>query len=295
MAPLENESALPLPRLERSALSSGSFFIGDPALGRALLAFTSRHGGTSAAPYASRNLGRRTDDDAAAIERNIDITLTELGLADARDALVNPVQVHGEAILALLDDEEDRRLEAAARHDGLEVVHRQGSGDVECDAVVCTAPGIPVMLCFADCVPVAVVAPDGSFAAIHSGWRGTIADIAGKGATALARALDCDPASLNAYIGPHIGTCCYEVSDELAQRFAERFGAGCIAGERHLDLEFAVRASLVDAGIAPGRIASAGVCTSCDTGEFFSHRAEHGTTGRFGMIVCKGKQGSEWK
>ena len=287
MAPIGNDFTLPLPRLEQSALSSGGFFIGDPDLDRTLVAFTTRHGGTSRVPFASNNLGRRTDDDPDAIERNIGITLAALGLAEARDALVNPVQVHGAALLALLDDEEDRRLAAAADADGLEVVHGRDDADVECDAVVCTRPGIPVMLCFADCVPVAVVAPDGSFAAVHSGWRGTIAGIAGKGATALARALGCEPSAFNAYIGPHIGPCCYEVSEELAERFAARFGAGCIVGERHLDLEVAVRASLLEAGIEPGRIASSGICTSCSTHDFFSHRAEQGRTGRIGMVCCK--------
>lgn len=283
----ENDFTLPLPRLEQSALSSGSFYFGDPGLARTVLAFTSRHGGTSAAPYASRNLGRRTDDDPAAIERNIALTLAELGLADGAGALVNPVQVHGEAILSLLDEGGDRLLADAAPRDGFEVVHGREDADAECDAVVCTRPGTPVMLCFADCVPVAVVAPDGSFAAIHSGWRGTIAGIAGKGATALARALACDSASLNAYIGPCIGPCCYEVSPELAGRFAARFGAECIVGERHLDLALCVRASLLEAGIAPGRIATAGTCTSCNVDEFFSHRAEDGRTGRFGMVLCK--------
>ena len=287
MAPIGNDFTLPLPRLEQSALSSGGFFLGDPGLDRTLVAFTSRHGGTSEPPFATNNLGRRTDDDPDAIERNIGCTLAALGLAGLREELVNPIQVHGAALLALLDADQDRRLSAAADSDGLEVVHGRKGVDVECDAVICTRCDIPVMLCFADCVPVAVTAPDGSFAAIHSGWRGTIAGIAGKGATALARVLDCDPSAFNAYIGPHIGPCCYEVSGELAERFAARFGSACVTGERHLDLEVAVRASLLEAGIGPERIVSSGICTSCDVADYFSHRAEQGRTGRIGMVCCK--------
>lgn len=287
MAPMMNDLTLPLPRLERTTLSSGGFFIGDPGLGKMFLAFTSRHGGTSEAPFASNNLGRRTGDDIAAVERNIDRALAGFGLAGWRDALVNPVQVHGTAIIACVGEEEDRRLAAAAQADGLEIVHMDGKGDVEADAVVCTRSGIPTLLCFADCVPVAIVAPGGDYAAVHSGWRGTIAGIAGKGAMALARALDRDPSTFNAYIGPHIGSCCYEVSDELVERFAGRFGDDCIVGERHLDLGCAVRASLREAGLEDERIVDGGQCTSCRVDDFFSYRAEQGLTGRIGMMCCK--------
>lgn len=154
-----------------------------------------------------------------------------LGAKNYMQSLVSPLQVHGSDVLMVEDDLDVTR-------------ERAGAG---ADAILCTRSNIPVLLCFADCVPVVLVAPDGSFAVVHSGWRGSIASIAGLGLRELQKATCCLVSEINCYIGPHIGSCCYEVADELIMQFIAQFGDACDAGEGHLDLATAVTASLLRA------------------------------------------------
>ena len=146
------------------------------------------------------------------------------------------------------------------------------------------------MLLFADCAPVVLVAPRG-FAVVHSGWRGTLAGIAGKAAGVLAREAGCDAGELAAYIGPHISREAYEVSMELAETFEGRFGPTARCGERHLDLGACIAASLGEAGLEASRIVDSGLCTASLTGRFFSHRAEHGNTGRHAAVAFMRAEG----
>lgn len=242
---------------DRSAAGSGVTFC-----------FTERTGGVSTGPFTSLNLGLKGGDDPACVRENRRRVMAALGAEDLLAGLVVPNQVHGDEV-ALVE-----------RADGpLPVLIDEGA-----DAVVCTVPGRAVMLLFADCAPVVLVAP-GGFAVVHSGWRGTLAGIAGKAARELARAAGCPTSTLAAYIGPHISGEVYEVSPELLERFAGRFGNCAQAGPRRLDLTACIGASLVEAGVPAGRVVDAGLCTATRTDRFFSHRAEHGRTGRHAAVA----------
>lgn len=240
-----------------------------------LAAFTGRAGGVSGAPYTSFNLGDHVGDQPACVSANRQLLLEAAGV-DAADApaLVNPKQVHGIELVELGPQLSEDRARA-----------REGA-----DGIVCTRAGVPVLLCFADCVPVIAAAPGGAFAVLHAGWRGALAGIPAKGLDALARAAGCEAGECNLYIGPHIGPCCYETSQEILDRFTAAFGPCCDAGGRHLDLAAAVRASLLQAGANPERITHAGRCTSCCNAEFFSYRADGGTTGRHGALCYLKKE-----
>ena len=104
-------------------------------------------------------------------------------------------------------------------------------------------------------------------------------------AAVLAREAGCDAGELAAYIGPHISREAYEVSIELAETFEGRFGPTARCGERHLDLGACIAASLGEAGLEASRIVDSGLCTASLTGRFFSHRAEHGNTGRHAAVA----------
>ena len=121
-------------------------------------AFTERAGGVSEDAYSSLNLGSHVGDDPFAVQENRRRALEAMGAAECEHNLLVPNQVHGDHIVAVTsngaDDLEDVREQIAAG----------------CDAIVCTAHNVPVLLCFADCVPVVLVAP-GGFAVVHSGWR----------------------------------------------------------------------------------------------------------------------------
>ena len=294
------QTQLPLPVLTEIGLGGGSVasthdeihVITDLALRSevgTVVAFSQRSGGCSQAPFESLNLGRKVNDDLRCVDRNRSILLHALGLGKFKASAINPVQVHGSAIHAIVKPE----AKACDFNAGLSVEIEFGEVpveprlDIECDAVLSTLPSVPAVLCFADCVPIIIVAPGGSFVVVHSGWKGTYARISQKAALALSAITGCPTSSMNAYIGPHIGDCCYEVSSELLQKFIAEFGNRCDAGDGHLDLECAVKRTLLDAGLRDERLASCSICTSCSTDKFFSYRAENGNTGRFAAVGCK--------
>jgi YfiH family protein len=133
----------------------------------------------------------------------------------------------------------------------------------------------------ADCVPVLLADPEtGAVAAVHAGWRGTLARAAAEGVRALRREAGAAPERLLAAVGPSIGPCCYEVSPELAARFRAELGPVVREdGGVRLDLWAANRRVLEEAGLPAARIEVLGLCTACD-GRFFSHRRDAGRTGR---------------
>jgi YfiH family protein len=219
--------------------------------------FTTRAGGVSPAPWDSLNLGRLVEDDPARVAENwrrVEAA-TRLGFARVR-------QVHGARVVHL------RRSTEPAE---------------EADAVVSTDAGVAACVSVADCVPVLLADPvGGAVAAVHAGWRGTMARVSDAAVRALAAIGGADPGRLLASIGPSIGPCCYEVSPDLADRFSREIG-GVVRGERghpHLDLWEANRRVLVEAGLRPEGVEVVGRCTSCDSRSFFSHRRDRGRTGR---------------
>ncbi len=161
------------------------------------------------------------------------------------------------------------RIASAHQVHGAElVVHTAPLGGVtEADGHVVTEPGLAALVFTADCLPVALAGPGGA-AILHCGWRGLSAGIVARGAEAVG--------ATDAAIGPGIGPCCYEVGQEVLDAFAG-LGDGVASG-RMLDLAEVTRRQLRRAGVE--RVDSAGLCTSCEPGLFFSHRRDAGRTGR---------------
>jgi polyphenol oxidase len=217
--------------------------------------FTTRTGGASPAPWDSLNLGGAVGDDPTRVEENWRrlAKATALGFARVR-------QVHGARVL---------RLDAP------------GAPVEEADAVVSVRPAVAACVSVADCVPVLLADPEtGAVAAVHAGWRGTMARVASAAVAALART-GARPERLIAAIGPSIGPCCYEVSADLAARFRAEMGPVVREDPTpHLDLWAANRGILEAAGVPPGRIDLLSRCTACERELFFSHRRDAGQTGR---------------
>ena len=252
--------------------SHGVTLVGDiSSPGGVTFAFTERTGGASTGVYSSLNIGAACGDDLALVTENRRRVLAALGAEDAMARLVNPHQVHGDHVVVVHSADEAHLASVRA-----EVA--EGA-----DAVVCVAEGVPVLLGFADCVPVVVCAPHG-FAVVHSGWKGTELRIAAKAARVLMDETGASADSLCAYVGPHITAADYEVSPELAGRFSREFGDACVVGERNLDLGYCVRAALGDAGIPEESIVDPDISTY-DTSRFFSYRASGGRCGRHGAVA----------
>lgn len=244
------------------------------------VAFSGRHGGVSAPPFESLNLGTHVGDAPEAVRGNRARLMRALGAPEGC-AVLALNQVHGTRVLVARASSDARALlgEAAAGADGV--------------AVAADAEGIAPLLCFADCVPLVLVAPDGAFAVAHAGWRGVMGRIADAALDALMGASGCRAADeVNAYIGPHIRSCCFEVANDLALAFAEEFGPCAASDDRHVDLSACLSATLARSGVAPERICDAGVCTSCSVGDFYSYRAEGGRCGRHGAVAFRERKRS---
>ena len=263
------------------------FVLTDDALADTLgvrIAFSGRAGGVSEPPYDSLNLGSHVGDDARAVEANRAALAHALG-ADGCPIVV-PNQVHGVNIVTI-DAADAAAVEAAS------AAAREGA-----DALIVGTPNAAALLCFADCVPVILVSPAGSFAVVHAGWRGAVAGIAGSalrqlalhdaralgGGEAEARAI---AAASNAYIGPCIRRECFETGADVRARFEGAYGEACLFGSANVDLPRAVSIDLVRAGADVARICDAGVCTMCAHDRYFSYRASGGTCGRHAAFAVR--------
>lgn len=226
--------------------------------------FTTREGGVSEGPYASLNLGRATGDSDAAVAENHARMAKEAGFPLA--ALVTPDrQVHGPEVRVA---------------DGAEAA----TGD--CDGVMTVRPETVVGIRTADCVPVLLRDPgSGAVAAVHAGWRGIVARIPANGVALIISRFGADPEKMVAAIGPAIDACCYEVDDATADEI--RAAAPGLetrnvsrAGHVKVGLRAAVAGQLQAEGLLPASIELVGGCASCEKELFFSHRRDHGKTGR---------------
>ncbi len=197
-----------------------------------------------------------------------------------------------------------------------DVVHLFDSAPAEpCrgDASTTTRPGLLLGVQTADCVPILLVDPKKRVvAAIHAGWRGTLARIARKAIGRMQMEYGTKPANLLAALGPAIGGCCYEVGNEVATAFISQFPNAAAwfdelrTGDEPnplqwlnmmppghqpspknvlLDLRKANRSQLLDAGLRPQNIFVSGLCTACRRDLLFSYRKEGAATGRLMSVI----------
>ncbi|HZT84964.1 MAG TPA: polyphenol oxidase family protein [Gaiellaceae bacterium] len=219
------------------------------------IAFTTRLGGVSEGPFASLNLGRMSGDDVERVDENRRIACEAVG-ADLEPLALN-FQVHSPHVLRATP----------------------GARGGRADGLWTDEPGLPLLALSADCLPIALARVGGdepAVAVLHAGWRGLLAGIVEAGA----RAIRGGP--LAAAVGPGIGPCCYEVGEEVAAPFRERFGED-VHREGRLDLWTSAERALRAAGV--GRVERLDRCTACEPETFFSHRRDAGRTGRQGVIA----------
>lgn len=230
-------------------------------LGGARVAFSTRLGGVSAPPFDELNLGVFTDDDPESVAENQQRLAGALGLEP--EQVIFALQVHG---TRLIDHSEGSSQSRGSF--GTTYVQKEPRDDLpRADGHVVREPGLAPLVFVADCLPVALFGP-GGLAMVHAGWRGLAGGIVEAAAEAVGAA--------TAAIGPGIGPSCYEVGEEVLDAFAD-LGDGVAEG-RMLDLPEVARRKLERLGV--GQIETAGLCTSCERELFFSHRRDHGRTGR---------------
>ena len=260
--------------------------------------FSTRRNGTSKC-YGSRtlNLGFTKEDTRESVEKNRALFLQAAGAADRRKPwpLVALKQIHSDVIHVVKSPEPARLVG---------------------DGLITNVPRVALGVMTADCFPVLLVdTRNKAVGAFHAGWRGTVRRIAEKGLGIMRREYGTRPEDVQAAIGPGIHKCCYAIGEEVRSEFESQFdyarelfhelyspdpirqkypllflnvrppGHGDTATKLYLDIMEANRRQLLGAGIQEKQISVLDHCTSCNTGKFFSHRAERGTTGRMMAVI----------
>lgn len=236
-----------------------------------LNAVFTRRGGVSPAPWTSLNLSVSTGDEPARVEEN---------RARAFNAL---------------------RCDPASLHDvwlvhGVDVVHASAPCPLDApapraDILFTDNPEVTLFMRFADCVPLLFHDPKkGVIGIAHAGWMGTAKGVAEVSINAMRERYGSNPADVIVGIGPSISADHYEVGEEVAAQFREKFGAASEEilerrdGKIYLDLWRANALQLQKMGVE--QIQISGLCTACHLDDWYSHRAEKGRTGRFGALIA---------
>lgn len=240
-------------------------------------AFFTRRGGVSRAPWESLSFSLVVGDDPDHVRENFARAARALGVAEGRVYLCS--QVHGTNARVIAGDEDPARVLRS----------------VPADVTLTRNPRIACGVRSADCVPVLVAdRTSGAVAAIHSGWRGAVLNVAAAGIAAL-RALIDHEGDLIAAVGPHIAPCCFEVGDDVASDLAgcSSLGESVVIREPgkkpHVDLRSIVRAQLMATGLLAERIDDVVGCTVCEEDRFHSFRRDGKVSGRLlSAIVPRG-------
>jgi polyphenol oxidase len=230
-----------------------------------------RHGGASAPPYHSLNVGMGVGDAAGAVASNREKIRTCLAAPELQAVR----QVHGKQVRIW-------RQGASAGEAG---------GVAKADALVTNIEGKHLLIQVADCQPVFLYDPVVGVAAnIHTGWRGSIWNVIGETIDAMKTHFGSRPNHVHAGVGPSLGPCCAEFihyREELPEKFWKyRVSA------HHFDFWEVSRRQLLEAGVPPGQIEISRMCTRCLASEFYSYRADR-NTGRFAAVIGIRKESTE--
>jgi YfiH family protein len=227
-----------------------------------------RLGGVSEGQWSALNLGSTVGDDPRAVQENHRRIFDAFGITRAQ--VVSPFQVHGRDVVRV------------GVEDGGMVIPAT-------DALITDTPGVALLLRFADCVPVLFYDPVRRAVGLaHAGWRGVAAGVALATVQAMAAAFGSRPEDVWAGIGPAIGPQHYSVGAEVVEAIRavlpqDAQAATYCDGRWTMDLPAALEAQLRAVGVT--QVAQSGLCTASRVDEWYSHRAEEGRTGRFGVLV----------
>ena len=237
--------------------------------------FSTRLGGVSPAPWDSLNLGASRGDEAANVAKNFRLFRRAIGAEDG--PLVKNHQVHGTLVRSgtSADAEAPDALPA-----------------FDADGLVTDEEGLTLTVFSADCLPILFYDPvRRCIAAVHAGWRGTVADIAGNAVRAMCENFGCRPEDIRAAIGPNIGVCCFETHEDVPDAVRAVLGAEAEefivpAGEKfRVDLKGVNAALLRRAGVT--HIEMSCECTACRPDRFWSHRRVGNDRGSLAAIIVR--------
>jgi YfiH family protein len=236
-----------------------------------------RQGGVSPHPWESLNVGGSIGDDITHVRANRIRSFQALGRVP--DSIHDVWQVHSADVIYA---DAPRSLDTPYQ---------------KADIMLTDNPQVTLFMRFADCTPILLYDPvKGVIGIVHSGWLGTVRGAARAAVVAMQVHYASNPADILAAIGPAIGPDHYEIGQDVITQVQDAFGAGAQSLlERHAESTYfnlwkANQLLLAKAGVE--QIEIAGICTACNTDDWFSHRAEKGKTGRFGALIALGNSKS---
>ena len=238
-------------------------------------AVLTRAGGVSRPPYASLNLGGTVGDQPAHVNQNKQIAFNAFGLTT--ECIYEVWQVHGDEVVCT-----DRPRQPGEPH-------------LKADVILTNAPGVSLLMRFADCVPIFLFDPVRRVAGLaHAGWKGTVLKTAQRAVEGMSLHYGSRPGDILAAIGPSIAAHHYQIGEDVGtqvrnvfQDLSSELLSWVNGGSRPgyvLDLWAANRLILEQAGVKDIEIA--GLCTACNLNDWYSYRAEDSRTGRFGALIA---------
>ncbi len=230
--------------------------------------FFTRSGGVSEPPYDSLNASWSNGDSEQAVSENLSRIMGTMRL----DRLVSSRQVHADTINLVSES-------TLPSFKSRSPILLADPGD----ALVTGLSGTGVLIKIADCQSVLLVDPEKHIAAnVHSGWRGSVQNIAGKTVEYLREYLKCNPARMLAAVGPSLGPCCAEYKNFQSEFPPELWHFQTRPG--YFDFWAMTRDQLVKSGVPDENIDILGRCTVCEKTMFFSYRGER-NTGRMAAVI----------
>lgn len=238
--------------------------------------FTTRHGGVSEGYLSSLNLGWERGDREENVAENFRRVAEYFGTTP--DRIVSAQQTHTNHVRVVTESDA-----------GKGVTRERDYRDI--DALVTAEKGLLLYTSHADCTPIYFFDPGKKVIALaHSGWKGTAARIAERTVFVMTEQFSCKPEEIHAAIGPVICRDCYEVSEDVAEKFRSAgldtaLFPGREEGKYQLDLTLANKQILRESGLREEHIVSRDLCTCCHSQLLFSHRATGGKRGNCGAFL----------
>ena len=244
---------------------------------RVIHGFTTRLGGVSTGECFSLNLGFNRNDSRDNVIENYKRVADALGIKC--ENMVLSRQVHDNKVKEVNEEDKGKGILRDNDLDGY-------------DGLMTNIRNVALVTFYADCVPIFFFdSVKNVVAASHSGWRGTVKEIAAETIRRMSERYGSNPEDIETVIGPSIGSCCFEVGEEVYSEFidkikwSEKYCKKTKQDKWHINLQEIIKQSLLNAGVKHEKIALANICTKCNKDIFFSHRGDNGKTGSLAAVI----------
>ena len=239
--------------------------------------FTTRIGGVSTGECKSLNLGFKRRDSRENVIENYKRVCSALNI-NMKDMVLSD-QIHDKRIKTVNESDRGKGLLKESDIKGF-------------DGLITDKKNVALVTFYADCVPVFIFdAGKRAIGLAHSGWRGTMKEIAREIVEKMCEEYESRPCDMKVAVGPSIGKCCFEVGDEVIDAFINEIPwSKCFISKHgeekwNIDLKGIIKKTLMNSGVVEENIEISSICTKCCRDLFFSYRGDEGKTGSLAAIM----------